>query len=114
MNFLKPANEPEMVTMFHLDGPVLMVTHYCSAGNQPRMVASSISHPKEIAFTFKDATNLASPTAGHMRGLVLTLVDADHHKQSWTFRSRFNPGASCEAEPGSGRRRAPGPGTETS
>ncbi|MBE3100470.1 MAG: hypothetical protein IMZ44_25400 [Planctomycetes bacterium] len=86
MNLLKPENEPEMVTMFHLDGSALMVTHYCSAGNQPRMVAASASNPKVITFTFKDVTNLASPTAGHMRGLVLTMVDADHHTQQWTFR----------------------------
>jgi hypothetical protein len=86
MNLLKPQNEPEMVTMFHLDGPVLMVTHYCSAGNQPRMVAGPSKDPKVIAFTFKDVTNLSSPTAGHMRGLVLTMVDKDHHTEQWTFR----------------------------
>jgi hypothetical protein len=86
MNLLKSQNEPEMVTMFHLDGPELMVTHYCSVGNQPRMVASSVTHAKVITFTFKDATNLKSPAAGHMRGLVLTMVDPDHHTQQWTFR----------------------------
>ena len=86
MNLLKAGNEAEMVTMFHLDGSALMVTHYCSVGNQPRMVATSASNPKTIFFAFKDVTNLASPTAGHMRGLVLTMVDADHHVQEWTYR----------------------------
>ena len=69
-----------------MTSPALMVTHYCAAGNQPRMVATSTADTKVITFTFKDVTNLASPTAGHMRGLVLTMIDADHHTQQWTFR----------------------------
>jgi hypothetical protein len=86
MNVLGQGTKEEMVTMFHLDGPALMVTHYCAAGNQPRMVATSTTDTKVITFAFKDITNLASPTAGHMRGLVLTMIDANHHTQQWTFR----------------------------
>ena len=29
----------EMVTMYHLDGDALLLTHYCAIGNQPRMKA---------------------------------------------------------------------------
>jgi hypothetical protein len=86
MNLLNPGPEPEMVTMFHMDGGSVMVTHYCSAGNQPRMVAKGSANPKVIEFSFKDVTNVTSPGEGHMRGLVLTLVDATHHKQEWIFR----------------------------
>ena len=86
MNVLGQGTKEEMVTMFHHDGPALMVTHYCAAGNQPRMVATSTTNTKVITFTFKDVTNLKSPTSGHMRGLVLTLVDNDHHTEQWTFR----------------------------
>lgn len=32
-----PGSEHEMVTMYHLDGPDLVLTHYCDFGNQPRM-----------------------------------------------------------------------------
>ncbi len=86
MNVLDPGGPMEMVTMFHQDGPAVMVTHYCAMGNQPRMVARSATKPNAIEFTFKDVTNLTSPAEGHMSGLVLTFVDADHHRQEWIFQ----------------------------
>jgi len=39
-----------------------VITHYCGAGKQPRMRASTSADGKTITFTFFDATNLASPT----------------------------------------------------
>ena len=39
MERLMPENEPNMITMYHLDGDNLMMTHYCAAFNQPRMQA---------------------------------------------------------------------------
>jgi hypothetical protein len=75
-----------MITMFHLDGPDrLLMTHYCGSGNQPRMVASPSCDGKTIAFNFLDATNLATPDAGHMQRLVVTVLDANHHTEEWTF-----------------------------
>jgi hypothetical protein len=75
-----------MVTMFHLDGPNrLLMTHYCSIGNQPRMEASVSPDGKTITFNFIDATNLATPDAGHMQRMVLTVLDENHHTEEWTF-----------------------------
>jgi hypothetical protein len=75
-----------MVSMFHLDGPNrLMLTHYCGAGNQPRMTATTSPDGKTVAFDFLDATNLSAPDAGHMQRLVVTMVDANHHTEGWTF-----------------------------
>ena len=76
----------DMITMFHLDGPNrLLMTHYCGAGNQPRMQASVSPDGKVITFNYVDATNLATPDAGHMQKLVLTLLDANHHTEEWTY-----------------------------
>jgi hypothetical protein len=76
----------DMITMFHLDGPNrLLMTHYCGAGNQPRMQASVSPDGKTITFNFVDATNLATPDAGHMQRMVLTLLDENHHSEEWTF-----------------------------
>lgn len=75
----------DMITMFHLDGNRLLMTHYCGAGNQPRMQAAMSPDGKTITFTFLDATNLASPTASHMDHLVITIPDGDHHSEDWTL-----------------------------
>jgi hypothetical protein len=75
-----------MISMFNLDGPNrLLLTHYCGAGNQPRMTASTSPDGKTITFDFLDATNLATPDAGHMQRVVFTIVDANHHLEDWTF-----------------------------
>ncbi len=75
----------DMITMFHLDEGRVLATHYCAAGNQPRMQASLSPDGKTITFTFVDATNLDTPKAGHMNQLVITMPDADHHTEEWTF-----------------------------
>lgn len=84
MNRLKPGQPDEMITMFHLDGPRLIATHYCSAHNQPRMLAVPSTDPNVIAFVFKDATNVG-PKDGHMDKVKFTLVDANHHIEEWSY-----------------------------
>jgi hypothetical protein len=79
------SGEENMITMFHMDGDNLVMTHYCTAGNQPRMKASTSAEGKTITFDFMDATNLVSPDAGHMHRAVFSLADADHLTEDWYF-----------------------------
>ena len=82
-----PVGEPSMVTVFHLDGEQLMMTHYCSIGNQPRMRAEPSTLGSEtLRFSFLDATNLSSPPEGHMRALSFTWRDDGQFQQVWTWR----------------------------
>lgn len=75
-----------MISMFHLDGPNrLLLTHYCGAGNQPRMAATTSADGKTITFDFFDGTNIPSPESGHMQRVVIAMLDANHHTESWTF-----------------------------
>lgn len=71
------------ITMLYLDGDRLMLTHYCDAGNRPRMVAKSSPDGKTIEFDFLD---LAGPTDhGHMDHAVFNFIDANHHTEDWTY-----------------------------
>jgi hypothetical protein len=79
------VGEENMITVFHMDNDRLLMTHYCAAGNQPRMQASALPDGKTVAFKFIDVTNIPSPKAGHMDSLVIAMPDADHHTEDWTF-----------------------------
>jgi len=75
-----------MISMIHFDGTNrLLLTHYCAAGNQPRMQASASPDGKTITFHFVDATNLDSPQAGHMDHVAISMLDPNHHTEEWTF-----------------------------
>jgi len=87
METLKPSNEAGMVSVYHLDGDNLRMTHYCTAGNQPRMRAEAPSGEiKQLRFVFVDATNLAKLSDDHIHGLTITFQDKDHITQEWAVR----------------------------
>lgn len=78
------SSHGNMVTVYHLDGDSVLLTHYCMADNQPRMRAKGLSADgKSLDFQFVDATNLAKPTDMHMHALKMTFVDADHVTEEW-------------------------------
>jgi hypothetical protein len=72
-----------MVSVYHLDKDRLMMTHYCSAGNQPRMRLTK-STPTSLAFTMFDITNLGSKDDLYMRKVSITWKDKNHIKEEWT------------------------------
>jgi hypothetical protein len=86
---IMPGSDHEMVTMYHLDGDKLALTHYCVIGNQPHMVAASEGATggeiETIRFEFAGASNMASPEAGHMHQMEMTIEGKDHLKTHWTF-----------------------------
>ena len=79
------AGHEDMITMFHLDGSRLMMTHYCGAGNQPRMVGSMSPDGKAFTFNFLDATNVLPSQPGHMEHLTVAMLDPSHHSEEWSF-----------------------------
>jgi len=75
-----------MMTMYHLDGSAMLLTHYCVAKNQPRLQMSSLAEDgKKVTFRFRDGTNLASRNQGHMDSVVYQFEDADHFTSQWSF-----------------------------
>jgi len=86
---LMPVNEPHMVTVYYMDGDRLMMTHFCSAGNQPRMAAEpSSSRINQIDFNLQDVTNVTDASPGHMQSLRLKFEKSGELTQVWTFNSR--------------------------
>jgi hypothetical protein len=71
------------ITMLYLDGDQVMLTHYCDAGNRPRMTGKLSPDGKTVEFDFLDIAG--STKYGHMQHAVFTAIDADHHTEEWTF-----------------------------
>jgi len=78
-----PAKYDHPVTMFYLDGDRLLLTHYCDAGNRPRMTARVSPDGKQVEFDFLDVSGRTD--YGHMQHALFTIVDANHHTEDWTF-----------------------------
>ena len=81
---LFPGTPHEMITMYFLDGDKLRLTHYCAAGNQPRMVLKNAKSPAEMSFVFDGATNMKSDRDMHMHEAVIRVLGPDHLQTDWT------------------------------
>ncbi len=74
-----------MVTVYHLDGDKLVMTHYCAGNNQPHMGSKGLSSDgNSIDFDLQGVGNLADPKGMHMSDLVIRFVDADTITERWT------------------------------
>jgi len=78
-----PTKYDHPVTMFYLDNDRLLLTHYCDAGNRPRMAARTSADGKTVEFDFVDVAG--STQYGHMQHTVFTIIDDNHHTEDWTF-----------------------------
>jgi hypothetical protein len=78
-----PTKYDHPVTMFYLDGDRLLLTHYCDAGNRPRMAARVSPDGKTVEFDFLDVAG--NTKYGHMQHALFTFIDANHHTEDWTF-----------------------------
>jgi len=78
-----PTSYDHPLTMLYLDGGRLILTHYCDAGNRPRMVARSSPDGRKVEFEFADLSG--GNEHGHMYHAVFTIIDANHHIEDWTY-----------------------------
>jgi hypothetical protein len=75
---LFPGQSEEMVSVYTVDGPDLVMTHYCVLGNQPRLKADPKSPANQIRFEFAGGSNLDPAKDKHMHSVTLTIVDDGH------------------------------------
>jgi hypothetical protein len=80
-----PIKNDHPVTMMYIDGANLLLTHYCDAGNRPRMTARVSADARQIDFDFLDLTG--PTTYGHMQHARFTLIDPTHHLEDWTYEA---------------------------
>jgi hypothetical protein len=83
------ARPDDPLTIFYLDGDHLLLTHYCDAGNRPRMTGKLSPDGKSVEFEFFDVAG--STEYGHMHHAVFTFIDANHHTEDWTFMHGDKP-----------------------
>ncbi|QQR74645.1 MAG: hypothetical protein IPJ17_03365 [Holophagales bacterium] len=79
---LFPGTPHEMTTVYHTDGDDLVLTHYCAAGNQPRMRARKPSGDK-LVFEFDGGTNLDPAKDMHMHSGFVALLGPDRVDAEW-------------------------------
>jgi hypothetical protein len=77
------GRQDDPITMLYMDNDRLTLTHYCDAGNRPRMVAKASPDGKTVEFDFVDVAG--GTQYGHMHHAVFTVIDANHHTEDWTF-----------------------------
>lgn len=87
-----PGTGQEMITMYHMDGASLVLTHYCHVGNQPHMKATAASTPRKIVFQCAGVGNAKSEKDMHMHALTITPVDDQHLQADWQLSQDGKPG----------------------
>jgi hypothetical protein len=71
------------VTIFYRDEDRMVLTHYCDAGNRPRMVGKLSPDGKTLEFEFLDLSG--GTKHGHMHHAKFTFIDENHHTEDWTY-----------------------------
>lgn len=90
-----PGSPMEMVSMYHLDGDTLRMTHYCAAGNQPRTKLDlKASTPELLVFAFDGGTNFDPAKDMHMHEGRITIKDAKHMETEWIGYQNGKPAGS--------------------
>jgi hypothetical protein len=72
----------EMVTVYHLDGAKVALTHYCSGNNQPHMTSTGLLG-NTIAFQFAGGANIDPAATSHMHEAKIEFVSNDEIKAVW-------------------------------
>src|SRR5262245_39519282 len=86
-----PVGTPqEMVTAYHLEGGKLVLTHYCSANNQPRMTSTGLQG-NTLTFDFAGGANIEPATTSHMHSAKIEFTSNDEIKATWQNWSSGKP-----------------------
>jgi len=92
MERLAAGTDHEMVSMYHMDGKDLVMTHYCAAGNQPHLRWNPAnSSATELVFDFAGGSNMDPAVDGHMHSGKMMLKDDSHIENVWIGYDQGKP-----------------------
>jgi hypothetical protein len=78
-----PAGTPhEMVTVYHLDGRQVVLTHYCTSNTQPKMTSNGLKG-NTLQFEFAGGANIDPAKTSHMHSATIEFLSADEIKATW-------------------------------
>jgi len=83
---LFPGTPHEMISMYHISDGNLVLTHYCAAGNQPRMsLDAKASSAERLVFAFDGGTNFDPARDPHIHSGVIEFKGDTLHNEwaSW-------------------------------
>jgi hypothetical protein len=85
METLFPGTSHEMISMYYLDGGNLLLTHFCSAGNQPQMTYDrKRSTPREFVFKFDGGRGFVAREDLHIHNGWIRFLDENRLEEGWT------------------------------
>jgi hypothetical protein len=91
METIYPGDPSEMITIYHMDGDDLLLTHYCALQNAPVMKFEKSSKPGEIKFGFHGGTNFDPKADMHVHEGVMRIKDANTIESSFVTYSGGKP-----------------------
>ncbi len=93
---LFPGEEYEMVSMYHMQDGRLAMTHYCSMGNQPFLIAEP-SVNENIVFTFISLGNMKEIDELHINGLEMVFHNENEITAHWSNNAKDAPASEARA-----------------
>lgn len=84
METLFAGTDHEMISMYHLDGDDLRLTHYCAARNQPHLkLDRAASTPDALVFAFDGGTGFDPAKDFHMHSGRIAFRGAGRVESEW-------------------------------
>jgi hypothetical protein len=91
METIFPGEAMEMISIYHMDGDDLLLTHYCALQNAPILKFEKSDKPGEIKFAFHGGTNFDPKVDAHVHEGVMQIKDANTIETSFVGYSGGKP-----------------------
>jgi len=80
METYNAGQKNEMVSVYHMDGKTLLMTHYCALQNAPVMKFEKTGTPGEIKLAFFGGTNFDPKVDAHAHEADIRVKDQDSYE----------------------------------